>query len=40
MLMQQHNAKEEQILYPMSDQVLGEDVPSILNKMRALGDIG
>lgn len=40
MLMQQHNAKEEQILYPMSDQVLGDDVPSILNQMRALGDIG
>ncbi|RKZ47678.1 MAG: hemerythrin domain-containing protein [Candidatus Parabeggiatoa sp. nov. 3] len=32
-LMQQHNAKEEQILYPMSDQVLGEEVPSILNRM-------
>lgn len=25
MLMQQHNMKEEQILYPMSDQVLGGD---------------
>jgi len=40
MLMQQHNAKEEQILYPMGDQVLGKDVPSILNKMRSLGGIG
>ncbi|HAI68259.1 MAG TPA: hemerythrin HHE cation-binding protein [Gammaproteobacteria bacterium] len=33
MLMQQHNAKEEQILYPMSDQMLGEEVSSILNRM-------
>jgi hemerythrin-like domain-containing protein len=38
MLMQQHNAKEEQILYPMSDQVLGDDVPSILNQMRTQGE--
>ncbi|EDN71674.1 hypothetical protein BGS_0869 [Beggiatoa sp. SS] len=33
MLMQQHNAKEEQILYPMSDQMLGGAVSSILNRM-------
>ncbi|MDM8562864.1 hemerythrin domain-containing protein [Candidatus Marithioploca araucensis] len=33
-LMQQHNAKEQQILYPMSDQVLNRDVPSILNQMQ------
>jgi len=39
MLMQQHNAKEEQILYPMSDQVLGNEAPSILNQMRAQGGI-
>jgi iron-sulfur cluster repair protein YtfE (RIC family) len=38
MLMQQHNAKEEQILYPMSDQVLGDEAPSIINKMLAQGD--
>ncbi|HEC84987.1 MAG: hemerythrin domain-containing protein [Candidatus Parabeggiatoa sp. nov. 2] len=38
MLMQQHNAKEEQMLYPMSDQVLSDDVPSILNQMRTQGD--
>ena len=38
MLMQQHNAKEEQILYPMSDQVLGSEVPAILNRMTQLGE--
>jgi hemerythrin-like domain-containing protein len=33
MLMQQHNAKEEQILYPMSDQMLSGEVPSLLKRM-------
>ncbi len=33
-LMQQHNAKEQQILYPMSDKVLNRDVPSILKQMQ------
>jgi len=32
-LMRQHNAKEEQILYPMSDQVLNHEVPSIIEQM-------
>lgn len=37
MLMRQHNAKEEQIVYPLSDQTLGDDVPSVLNKMLQQG---
>lgn len=36
MLMRQHNAKEEQILYPMTDQVLGTEAPIILERMRNL----
>ena len=32
-MMQQHNLKEEEILYPMSDQALGADVPRILAEM-------
>ena len=39
MLMQQHNSKEEHMLYPMSDQVLGNEAPSVLNQMRAQGGI-
>ncbi|MCP3667152.1 MAG: hemerythrin domain-containing protein [Gammaproteobacteria bacterium] len=33
MIMQQHNMKEEQILYRMSDQVLGPRAAEILKKM-------
>lgn len=33
-LMQQHNAKEQQILYPMSDHILSKEVPFILDQMR------
>jgi len=36
-LMQQHNAKEQQMLYPMSDRVLNKEVPFILDKMRQQG---
>jgi len=32
-LMRQHNAKEEQILYPMSDHVLNHEVPTLLKQM-------
>ncbi len=39
MLMQQHNAKEEQIVYPMSDQVLGNEAPSVLKQMLEQGGI-
>jgi hemerythrin-like domain-containing protein len=34
MLMRQHNAKEEQMLYPMSDQVLGLDADSIITQIQ------
>ena len=34
MLMQQHNAKEEQVLYRMADQVLATSVPEVLARMR------
>jgi hemerythrin-like domain-containing protein len=33
MLMQQHNAKEEQVLYPMSDQVLGGESEELIGRM-------
>ncbi len=37
MLMQQHNAKEEQMLYPMTDQALGNAAAGeLLEQMRAL----
>lgn len=36
-LMQQHNAKEEQILYPMSDRLLAPQRDALMNKMRSLG---
>jgi iron-sulfur cluster repair protein YtfE (RIC family) len=32
-LMQQHNAKEEQVLYPMSDQVLGGEAEALIERM-------
>ncbi|MFP5507450.1 MAG: hemerythrin domain-containing protein [Gammaproteobacteria bacterium] len=35
MLMQQHNLKEENMLYPMSDRVLGADSDSVIRKMEA-----
>lgn len=35
-LMQQHNIKEEQILYPMSDRFLGSEVGSVIRAMREL----
>ena len=35
-IMQQHNAKEEQILYRMADQVLGESVPEVIDRMAAV----
>ena len=37
MLMRQHNAKEEQMLYPMSDQVLELDAESILTQIQQRG---
>jgi len=38
MLMQQHNGKEEHMLYPMGDRVLQHDASSIIEKMRQNGD--
>lgn len=35
MLMQQHNLKEENILYPMSDQVLAADRDQLIESMQA-----
>jgi len=32
-LMQQHNMKEEQILYPMIDRVAGENATSLIGEM-------
>ena len=34
-LIQQHNLKEEQILYPMADQVLSSQKPDIVNRIQA-----
>jgi hemerythrin-like domain-containing protein len=36
MLMQQHNMKEENILYPMCDQALGTDAEALVGKMSAM----
>jgi hemerythrin-like domain-containing protein len=36
MLMQQHNLKEENMLYPMSDQVLGGERDSLIHLMQAV----
>jgi len=33
MLMQQHNLKEENMLYPMSDRVLGSERDSVIHEM-------
>ena len=35
-LMQQHNAKEEQIVYPLSDQVLAADPEDVLARLKAM----
>ncbi len=36
MLMQQHNMKEENMLYPMSDQMLGSDCDDLIRTMQAV----
>jgi iron-sulfur cluster repair protein YtfE (RIC family) len=36
MLMQQHNLKEENMLYPMSDRVLGADSAGLIRDMEAV----
>ena len=36
MLMQQHNLKEENMLYPMSDQVLGGERDSLVRSMQTI----
>jgi iron-sulfur cluster repair protein YtfE (RIC family) len=36
MLMQQHNLKEENMLYPMSDQLLGDKRDGLIRAMEAL----
>ncbi|OGU20559.1 MAG: hemerythrin HHE cation-binding protein [Hydrogenophilales bacterium RIFOXYD1_FULL_62_11] len=36
MLMQQHNLKEENMLYPMSDRVLGSECDSLIRSMEAV----
>lgn len=33
MIMQQHNMKEEQVLYPMTEQVLGVDAAGVLERI-------
>lgn len=35
-IMQQHNAKEEQMLYRMADQVLSGDLDSVIERMQAV----
>ena len=39
-LMQQHNLKEEQVLYPMSDQLLNRTVDELLEQMATVPDHG
>lgn len=36
-LIQQHNVKEEQMLYRMADEMLGDDVPDLLERLEGLG---
>lgn len=36
LLIQQHNAKEEGILYPMAEESLGDQTPDVLNRLQAL----
>jgi iron-sulfur cluster repair protein YtfE (RIC family) len=36
MLMQQHNLKEENVLYPMTDQVLGGERDDLIRSMEAV----
>jgi hemerythrin-like domain-containing protein len=36
-MMQQHNMKEEQILYRMADQMLSAEMEDVLQKMRGVG---
>jgi len=36
MLMQQHNLTEENMLYPMSDRVLGDECASLIHSMEAV----
>jgi len=38
MLMQQHNGKEEHMLYPLSDRVLQRDAPAVIKEMQQKGD--
>ena len=40
MLMQQHNMKEENILYPMCDQALGPEAERLGAKMGAMLEKG
>jgi len=35
-IMQQHNAKEEQVLYPTADQLMGPDVGIVIRSMDAV----
>jgi DUF438 domain-containing protein len=35
-MMQQHNAKEEQVLYPMADNVIAEDAEPLLEKTKSI----
>ncbi len=37
MMMQQHNLKEEQILYPMADQALAGELDELFRRMDAAG---
>ncbi len=37
MIMQQHNMKEEQMLYPMAEKVLGEDAAGVLDRINISG---
>ncbi len=36
MIMQQHNMKEERMLYPMTDQAFGEEADAVLERMNGV----
>lgn len=38
-LMQQHNFKEERVLYPMTDSALGREAEALLARMRGVATV-
>jgi len=39
MIMQQHNMKEERMLYPMTDQVFGDEATAVVERMNGVQNV-